>query len=104
MGNFSRIVVVLRRFRELAGITQKEMAIKTGVSLSTIQRIEAGTAEMKISHLESYMKVLEITLIDIEIAVQKRDFVLDKEIAAAARLLPLKKRKALLRFINDMND
>lgn len=102
MHKASRIVAVLRRFRELAGLTQKEMAIKTGISTSSIQRIESGVVEMKLSQLNSYMKVLGVTLIDIEMATQRGDYVLEKDIAAASRLLSTKERRALLRFINDL--
>ncbi|NGZ18002.1 helix-turn-helix transcriptional regulator [Vibrio aestuarianus] len=102
MHKASRVVAVLRRFRELAGLTQKEMAIRTGISESTIQKIESGKSEMKLGQLNSYMKVLGITLIDIEIATQKGDYVLEKDIAAASRLLSIKERRALLRFINDL--
>lgn len=102
MRSTSRIVAVLRRFRELAGLTQEQMAIKTGISVSTLQRIETGMVEMKLSQLEQYMKVLGITLIDVELATQKGDYILEKDIAAAARLLNAKERRALLRFITDL--
>lgn len=102
MRKTSRIVAVLRRFRELAGLTQEQMAIKTGISVSTLQRIETGMVEMKLSQLEQYMKVLGITLIDVELATQKGDYILEKDIAAAARLLNAKERRALLRFITDL--
>lgn len=104
MRKTSRIVAVLRRFRELAGLTQEQMADKTGISISSLQRIESGRVEMKLSQLEKYMKVLNITLIDIDIATQKGDYVLDKDIAAASRLLTAKERRALLRFISDLRE
>lgn len=102
MRNTSRIVAVLRRFRELAGLTQEQMAKKTGISVSTLQRIETGMVEMKLSQLEQYMKVLGITLIDVELATQKGDYILERDIAAAARLLSAKERRALLTFITDL--
>lgn len=102
MKKTSRIVAVLRRFRELAGLTQKEMAIKTGISISSVQRIEAGNVEMKLGQLNSYMKVLEITLIDVEIASQKGEYATEKDIAAASRLLTTRERRALLRLMHDL--
>ncbi|MCG9785370.1 helix-turn-helix transcriptional regulator [Vibrio brasiliensis] len=104
MRKTSRIVAVLRRFRELAGFTQEQMAEKTGMSVSTLQRIETGMAEMKLSQLEQYMKVLGVTLIDVELAMQKGDYILEKDIAAAARLLGIRQRRALLRFITDLRE
>ncbi|MFL7036468.1 helix-turn-helix domain-containing protein [Vibrio lentus] len=104
MQKSSRIIAVLRRFRELAGLTQKEMAIKTGISKTSIQRIESGSVEMKLSQLSRYLKVLDLTLIDIEIATQSGDYAVEKEIAAASRLLTMKERKALLRFIQDLRE
>ena len=102
MHKASRVVAVLRRFRELAGLTQKDMAIRTGIPESTIQKIESGKSEMKLSQLSKYMNALEITLIDIDMATQRGDYILEKDIAAAARLLSPKERRALLRFIYDM--
>lgn len=102
MSKLSRTVIVLRRFRELAGMTRKEMALKTNISIATIQRIESGSTDMKVSQLEAYLKALNITLIDVHLAAQSNDYVTDEELAAAARLLPKKKRDALLRFIRDI--
>lgn len=48
----------LRRMRLMAGLTQKELAERAGVSQSLIARIEAGTVDPRLSTLRKILKAL----------------------------------------------
>lgn len=88
MRKTSLIVSVLRRFRDLAGLTQKQMSAKTGISLATIKRIERGARSMTIEDYESYLEVLELSHMDVLIAMDTGNYNVEREIASLARKLP----------------
>lgn len=48
----------IRRMRIMAGLTQKELAERAGVSQSLIARIEAGTVDPRLSTLRKILKAL----------------------------------------------
>lgn len=48
----------IRRMRIMAGLTQKELAERAGVSQSLIARIEAGTVDPRLSTLRKVLKAL----------------------------------------------
>ncbi|MEM2850330.1 MAG: helix-turn-helix domain-containing protein [Candidatus Bathyarchaeia archaeon] len=48
----------IRRLRKLFKLTQRELAIRAGVSQSLIARIEAGTVDPRLSTLGKIMRVL----------------------------------------------
>ncbi|RLE60634.1 MAG: transcriptional regulator [Thermoprotei archaeon] len=52
----------LRYLRKKAGLTQKQLAEKAGVSQSLIARIERGTVDPRLSTLRRIMRVLEEVL------------------------------------------
>ncbi len=52
----------LRKLRLKAGLTQKELALRAGVSQSLIARIEKGDVNPRLSTLVRILKVLEDTL------------------------------------------
>ncbi len=52
----------IRFLRKKAGLTQKELARRAGVSQSLIARIERGTVDPRLSTLRKIMKVLEEAL------------------------------------------
>lgn len=94
MRKTSLIISVLRRFRELAGITQQQMAEKTRISLSTIKRIETGARSMTIDDYAKYLDVLELSHIDVLIAMDTGNYNVEREIASLARKLPEDLKKA----------
>ncbi len=49
----------IRRLRLKAGLTQKELAERAGVSQSLIARIESGTVDPRLSTLKKILRALE---------------------------------------------
>ena len=99
MRKTSLIVSVLRRFRDLAGLTQKQMSAKTGISLATIKRIERGARSMTIEDYESYLEVLELWHMDVLIAMDTGNYNVEREIASLARKLPEELKEAHLSYL-----
>ncbi|BDU38757.1 helix-turn-helix domain-containing protein [Vibrio nigripulchritudo] len=95
----SHIVAALRRFREQGNITQKQMSEKTGISFSTIKRIERGTRKMTLDDYEAYLDTLDISHVDVLIAVETGNYEVDREIASLARKLPEELREAHLVYL-----
>ncbi|ELH7952713.1 helix-turn-helix transcriptional regulator [Vibrio fluvialis] len=93
------IVDVLRTRRELSGITQEVLADSAGISLRTLQRIESGSADMKISQYRSIIRVLGMTDLDVSLDMLGVEGVDVDEIAAATRGVPPSVRKALLNLM-----
>ncbi|EKO3414779.1 helix-turn-helix transcriptional regulator [Vibrio fluvialis] len=98
------IVSVLRRYRELSKISQEEMARKTGISVSTVQRIESGRTHMNLDQYRRYLKVLNISDMDVSIALYTHEFVTELDVAAAAKKYPFGARKVIAAFLHDLFD
>ncbi|HCG7105002.1 TPA: helix-turn-helix transcriptional regulator [Vibrio parahaemolyticus] len=98
------IVYVLRRYRENKGISQDKMSVLTGISVSTIQRIESGRSDMKLSQYRSYLTVLEMSDMDVSIALFSHEFVTEKDVAAMARKFPLQVKRVIVRFLDELSD
>ncbi len=100
------IVYVLRRYRENKGISQDKMSTLTGMSVSTIQRIENGRTDMKLSQYRSYLNVLNMSDMDVSIALFSHEFVTEKEkdVAAMARQFPLKVKRVIIRFLDELSE
>lgn len=103
MSKVDPIVYVLRRYRENSNISQDRMSALTGISISTIQRIESGRAEMKLGQYRKYLNVLGISDMDVSVALFSHEFVTEKEIAAISRKFPLKIRRVLIKFLNELS-
>lgn len=55
----------VRQLREACGLTQFDLAARSGVSLSTVVNIEAGRHEPRISFAEKIAAVLGVSIADI---------------------------------------
>jgi transcriptional regulator with XRE-family HTH domain len=104
MSRVDPIVYVLRRYRENKGISQERMSILTGISVSTIQRIESGRSDMKLSQYRNYLTVLEISDMDVSIALFSHEFVTEKDVAAIARKFPFQVKRVIVRFLDELSD
>jgi predicted transcriptional regulator len=102
MSKVDPIVYVLRRYRENKGISQDKMSVLTGISVSTIQRIESGRSDMKLSQYRSYLTVLEMSDMDVSIALFSHEFVTEKDVAAMARKFPLQVKRVIVRFLDEL--
>ena len=98
------IVYVLRRYRENKGISQDKMSTLTGMSVSTIQRIENGRTDMKLSQYRSYLNVLNMSDMDVSIALFSHEFVTEKDVAAMAWQFPLKVKRVIIRFLDELSE
>ncbi|MGY6511874.1 helix-turn-helix domain-containing protein [Vibrio parahaemolyticus] len=104
MSKMDPIVYVLRRYRENKGISQDKMSALTGISVSTIQRIESGRTDMKLSQYRSYLTVLDMSDMDVSISLFSHEFVTEKDVAARARKFPLKVKQVIIRFLDELAD
>lgn len=102
MNKVDPIVYVLRRYRQAKGISQDDMAEQTGISRRTVQRIESGSTDMKLSQYRQYLRVLGMSDMDVSIALFSHEFVTEREIAAVARKLPIKVKQAIIRFLAEL--
>ena len=80
------------------------MSILTGISLSTIQRIESGRSDMKLSQYRSYLDALGMSDLDVSIALFSHEYVTEKDVAAMSRQLPMKVKKVIINFIDQLSD
>lgn len=80
------------------------MSILTGISLSTIQRIESGRSDMKLSQYRSYLDALGMSDLDVSIALFSHEYVTEKDVAAMSRQLPMKVKKVIIHFIDQLSD
>ncbi|MFA0055142.1 helix-turn-helix domain-containing protein [Vibrio echinoideorum] len=102
MNKIDPIVYVLRRYRENQGISQEQMSKLTGISSRTIQRIESGNSDMKISQYRNYLTVLGMSDMDVSIALFSHEFVTEKDVAAMARKFPLRVKQVIVRFLDEL--
>lgn len=94
---------LLRQRRELCKLTQTELAVRAGVSLPSIQNMEAGRANPSLKTLE---KVFSIVGIRIEFQVQDPKPAVEKEEARASTLEETEPNQAmdLNRVIKDVSN
>ncbi|MGL4475133.1 MAG: helix-turn-helix domain-containing protein [Shewanella sp.] len=98
------IVFVLRRYRETSGISQEKMSKLTGISARTIQRIESGETDMKMSQYRSYLNSLEMSDMDVSMSLFTHEFVTEKDVAAMARKFPLRVKQVIVRFLDELSE
>lgn len=102
MNKIDPVVYVLRKYREKGNLSQREIARLTGISERTIQRIESGDTDMKFSQYRCYLSALNITDMDVSIAMLSHEFITEDDIAAVARRLPFSMRRAILHFLDEL--
>ena len=56
--NVQKIGPFLKRERVMAGVSQDEVAVKTGLAQSTLSRLESGDSDFRIATLERYVSAL----------------------------------------------
>lgn len=102
--NKDPIVDVIRHFRERKGVTQAALAKRTGMSPRTIQRIEAGETDMKLNQYRRVIDALEISDMDVSLALFTHEFVTAKDVAAVAKRLPFRVRRIVVKFLTELAD
>ena len=63
--DFENIGKKIRKYRNLAGVTQKQLAEKIGKAESSIQKYEAGKVEIPFNVLGNIAKSLDVEIIDL---------------------------------------
>ena len=81
------IVEALKVRREMAGLSQQEIADRAGMSKRTYQRIEQGDSDMKFSQYRSILRVLKATDLDISLDMLGLDSITDWDVTTATRVL-----------------
>jgi len=80
------------------------MAELTGISSRTIQRIESGDTDMKFSQYRAYLNALNMSDMDVSVALFSHEFVTEKDVAAMARKFPLRIKQVIIRFLEELAD
>nr|OEF28093.1 transcriptional regulator [Vibrio cyclitrophicus 1F97] len=101
---YDPIVSVLRHCREAKGMTQKDLAGYTGLSYRTIQRMESGDTDMKLGQYRRILDALDLTDMDVSVALLSHEFTKADDVASAAKLLPLQVREVLVQFLMSLAD
>ena len=78
------------------------MSDLTGMSYRTVQRIEAGETDMKLSQYRRYLTALNLSDMDVSIALLDHDYVTERDIAALSRRLPYKLRLYVFQLIKGL--
>ncbi|EOW7174554.1 TPA: helix-turn-helix transcriptional regulator [Vibrio parahaemolyticus] len=104
MAKIDPIVPVLTKFRNTMGLTQQQLADESGLSLRTIQRLEAGETDMKLGQYRRIIEALGISDMDVSVALFRHEFATGKDVAALAQSLPLDIRQVIVRFLVDLAD
>jgi len=102
MSKIDPVVYVLRKYREKGNLSQRDIALKTGISERTIQRIESGYTDMKFSQYRCYLRALKITDMDVSIAMLSHEFATEGDIAAVSRRLPVCLRQVIFDFLDEL--
>lgn len=93
------IILALIERRKASGITQEEAAEMAALSLKTYQRIENGTADMRIKNYVSLINNLKLSDLDVVLDVLGIKGTTPWDVAAAARVLPPEARAAMVSMI-----
>ena len=81
------IVIALRNRRVARELTQGQLASMAGMSEKTLQRIESGSSDLKISQYRALVSALSITDLDVSLDMLAVDTTTPWDVAAAARVL-----------------
>ena len=87
----------IKQLRELSNFSQNFLANKAGISQTHLRRVELGSADITVGHLELVCDALGISLKDFfNVSEDKED------ISAAISNLSPKQRNLLLEFLKSM--
>lgn len=64
--------MTLRELRQKAGLTQKELAIRSGVNIRQIQRVELGTSQIENVTLVNAKRLADALGVKIEDLITKK--------------------------------
>lgn len=93
------IISALIARRKGSGVTQEEAASMAGLSLKTYQRIENGTADIRLTNYLALIRGLKITDLDIALDSLGVSGATPWDVAAASRVLPPEARAAIVSMI-----
>jgi transcriptional regulator with XRE-family HTH domain len=93
------IIQALIARRKAAGVNQEEAASMAGLSLKTYQRIENGTADIRLKNYLALIRNLKVTDLDVALDALGIAGATPWDVAAAARVLPPEARAALVSMI-----
>lgn len=81
------IIDTLKVRREMAGLSQQELADLAGMSKRTYQRIEQGSSDMKFSQYRAILRALKTTDLDISLDMLGLESITSWDVETAARVL-----------------
>ncbi len=93
------IMLALIKRRKAAGYSQEQAADMAGLSLKTYQRIESGTADIRLRNYLTLIQKMKLTELDLVLDTLDVDNTTCWDVAAAARVLPADARASLVTMI-----
>lgn len=93
------IINVIRRRREMIGMSRSQIADIAGMSEKTYLRIERGDSDMRLSQYRTIIRALKLTDLDISLDILEIDPTTPWDVAAAARILSPEARLLLVKLV-----
>lgn len=93
------IINVIRRRREMIGMSRSQIADIAGMSEKTYLRIERGDSDMRLSQYRTIIRALKLTDLDISLDILEIDTTTPWDVAAAARILSPEARLLLVKLV-----
>lgn len=96
------LVWALRHERLNQRISYAELAKQTGISVSTLKRLESGRVELKLKQYRALLAALKVSDIDMTLRAEGFRPGGEIDVSAALRMIPQPQRDILIRAVLDM--
>lgn len=100
--SYDPAVIAIKKRRNKAGLTQKELAQRAGLSVKTYQRIEQGRADMRFSQYRAILRALSVSDLDISLDTMEVREIAVHDLTASVRLLPSSLKTQMVNLIAEM--
>lgn len=96
------LVWALRKERLRRGLSYGQLAQLSGLSVSTIKRIESGRSDIRLSQYRQLVRALGVS--DLDMTISAMDYHPDgiPDMSAALRMIPRPQRDIMIRAVLDM--
>jgi transcriptional regulator with XRE-family HTH domain len=102
MPEIDPLVWALRKERLRRGLSYGQLAELSGLSESTLKRIESGRSDLRLSQYRAITRALGVS--DLDMTLQAMDYQPEgvPDINAALRMIPLRQRQVMIQAVLDM--
>ena len=98
------IVLCLRHFRTEKRLSQEVVAELSGMSPSTIYRIERGETDIKLSQIRRYLQAIEMRIDDVYLHLLLNQHTTDYGVTVMSHRLPVPVRKIFVECMYNMSE